>query len=224
MLMKKVVVYLFLGAALGQVANISRSQTYSSDSYSMAMKLWEKDEKVTISAGARDLIGSSFKQNQKRLSVLGGDQKWKGGDRTLNQTLVIYYLDDLRDSKARPEPEASATPVPMKQAPAETKDQLPRGEWKSFAIELADVEAYPVNAFLNKIEPVLKGNKGELHVLSDPTGAAITLDKESRGNTEKTTVERAGEHDIAVSSTKGHLRCADKVRVPADGSVTFHCP
>jgi PEGA domain len=202
---------LLLAAGIGQVTNISPAQTFGNESYTMAMTNWEKSEGVRISPSARDAIASSFKQRNAQVADFGGDRTWKGSDRTLKQTLVIYYLSDLRDLKAGGESRIHPTPVPM----------IKRAD---FRIEVSDVIAYPVEKFLDTIQPVLKGPSGELHVTSDPTGAAITLDKTSRGNTEKITVETAGKHRIIVSSKKNSMRCEDDIKIPAEGSVTFHCP
>lgn len=167
----------------------------------MAMKEWDKNQKIAISEKAQGLIRIAYEQNKPRLAEFNGERVWKGTTRTLNQSVVIYYLGDLRDLKVASE-----------------------GQWKQLSIEASDVEAHPFNDFLKGLAPVLKGPKGELHVISQPTGAAIRLDGAPRGNTEKITVESAGDHQIVVKSKTGGLQCNDKVIVPDGGSVTFHCP
>jgi hypothetical protein len=196
---------ILLVAAFGQWAISSKSQTPSQDSYSMAMKDWEKSQKLTITPKAQDLISYAFEQNKSKLTEFGGERVWKGSTRTLNQTVVTYYLSDLRDLKV-------------------SSGGFSRSEWKGRSIEASDVEAYPFRDFLTKLDPVLNGRKGELHVISDPTGASIQLDGAPRGNTEKITVESAGDHRIVVKSKSGGLQCEDKVNIPDGGSVTFHCP
>lgn len=196
---------ILLLAVLGQWAISAKSQTLGEDSYSMAMKDWEKSQKLTISPKAQDLIRYAFAQNKAKLTELGGERVWKGSTRTLNQTVVTYYLSDLRDLKV-------------------SSGGVSGSEWKVRFIEASDVEAYPFRDFLKKLDPVLNGRRGELHVISEPTGAAIHLDGASRGNTEKITVESAGDHRIVVRSKNGSLQCEDKVNVPDGGGVTFHCP
>ena len=91
------------------------------------------------------------------------------------------------------------------------------------AIGIGDVENYPVKKFISEVEPVLKGKKGELRTISEPTGASIVLDNGRRvGLTEKITIEKAGEHPITVFG-KG-VRCSGNVTVLDGGTVTFQCP
>jgi hypothetical protein len=223
-MLRKMTMLIAFSAALISPVHVSRFQTSDRDSYKMTMSAWGKDEQITISSGASELIDFSFQQNRGRLLKFGGDRKWEGTGRTLNQTLVIYYLGNLRDLKAATKKKPSVIPLPGSQVQGRPKTQTTLGEGDIDSIGEADVKAYPVNTFLGEIEPVLNGSKGELHVVSEPSGAAITLDTQSRGITEKITAERAGQHDIVVSSKKDKLQCKDKVVVPAGGSVTFHCP
>ena len=65
------------------------------------MASWEKTEGVPVSANARDAIASSFEQHNTLFTDFGSNRIWKGSDRTLKQTLVIYYLSNLRDLKVR---------------------------------------------------------------------------------------------------------------------------
>jgi hypothetical protein len=215
---------LLLAAALSQLAHVSPAQVPGKDSYTMAMGTWEKSEKLSISPKARDVIAYSFQQQNQLIADFGGNRVWKDSDRTLKQTLVIYYLSDLRDLKAGSVSQIYPAPMEMNKNPDGMKDRTATGEMKVYGIDASDVSAYPVEKFLYSIEPVLKGPKGELHVISEPTGAAITLDNASRGYTVKITVESAGDHRIVVSNKKGSMRCADKVNVPEGGSITFHCP
>jgi hypothetical protein len=191
------------------IEDSSLAQTLGEDSYATAMKLWQKSENLSVSTEAQDLIGSGFREFGGQLNEFGGNVRWKDGTRTLNQTLVIYYLSDLRDRKIAEEQRGNAVPATT--------------EYKFSTIGVPDVQAYPVKEFIAKVEPVLKGKKGELHTTSQPSGAAIILDNtKKRGFTEKITVEDAGEHPIRVV---GHgVQCSDKVNVPADGTVIFHCP
>jgi hypothetical protein len=221
---KTIVAIVMMAAGLTQLAHSSRSQTSGTDACSLAMRHLEDRENLHVSPEARDLIGSSFKEWKGKLLELGGESGWKGSSRTLNETLVIYYLEDIRDLKAAKEFGGIGIPVPMNQAPADRGETSVMGRGQRTWIAVADVEAYPVKDFLSKVTPVLKGPKGELHVISEPTSAAITLDRASRGNTEKITVETAGDHQIRVTSKKGGLSCNDKINIPAGGSVTFHCP
>jgi hypothetical protein len=169
----------------------------------MWVKTWGDDEKIDVSQEAQRLIGVSFKENKPKLAQVGGERTWKNGTRTLNETLVKNYLDNIRDLK--------------------TQRSGPIAEWKVRSIERSDVQEYSLKTFLSDIYPVLNGPNGELHVISDPTGASILLDKSSRGNTEKTTVERAGRHHIVVNNKKG-LQCSDDIYIPDGGTLTFHCP
>jgi len=220
---KTILVCTILAASLGQISTRAWSQADQTDSFKFAMKAWDKGERPAISEGAKDLILSSFKENTPKLSDFGGGAEWRGSSRTLNQTLIIYYLDDLRDLKLGAKLGAPVTGRWMGQMP-DMKGSA-KGEWRQFSIEESDVKAYPVAEFLSKLQPVLSGSKGELHVVSDPTGAAIILDKQSRGTTEKITVEHAGEHEITVTfNTAGLQSCKDKITIPAGGSLTFHCP
>jgi hypothetical protein len=221
---KTMVAVVMLTVGLTQLAYSSRSQMSGTDACSMAMKHLEDRENLHVSPDARDLIGSSFKDWRVKLLELGGESGWKGSSRTLNETLVIYYLEDLRDLKAAKEFGGIGTPVPMNQDLADRGETSATGRWQKTWITVADVRAYPVEDFLTKVTPVLKGPKGELHVISEPTSAAITLDKATRGNTEKITVETAGDHQIRVTSQKGGLSCNDRITIPPGGSVTFHCP
>ena len=80
----------------------SRAQTAENSSSSQTaaklwMKSWGEDEKVDISPRAQDLISTSFKENKSKIEMVGGDRVWKNSDRTVSQTLVNYYLADLRD-------------------------------------------------------------------------------------------------------------------------------
>ncbi len=173
------------------------------DTCAAMMKSWGQQEKIRISSDAQNLIEAGFARNMTKLAVVDSDRKWRGGERTLKQTLVSNYLDDLRDSKRSREGSAY--------------DEL-----KLYSIEASDVDAYPVAEFLGKVEPVLKGPKGELHVTSTPTGATIRLDKSSRGNTDKITVETAGKHRIVVQSKT--LSCSDDINIPDGGTLRFQCP
>jgi hypothetical protein len=207
----------------GHIEDSSFAQTASEDSYSTAMKVWEKSENLSVSPQAKDLLVSEFGEFSERLKEFGGNVRWKDGTRTLNQTLVIYYLSDLRDRKVAEEQGGNAIPAPKSQGSDARNDRGVTTEWKFSTIGVLDVEAYPVKEFIAKVEPVLKGKKGELHTVSQPSGASIILDKIKKpGLTEKTTVEEAGEHDIRVVG-RG-VRCSDKVNVPDGGTVTFHCP
>jgi hypothetical protein len=186
----------------------SRAQTAENSSSSQTaaklwMKSWGEDEKVDISPRAQDLISTSFKENKSKIEMVGGDRVWKNSDRTVSQTLVNYYLADLRDRDSE-------------------RTGSPASQWKPASIKSSDVEAYPLNEFLRKLDPVLNGPKGELHIISQPTGASILLDKSSRGNTDKITVEIAGEHRIVVKSKV--LSCSKDINIPDGGSITFHCP
>jgi hypothetical protein len=217
-LMRRASVCILLPVAIGLLVNLSISQTTekasraqtaenSNTSQVAAAKLWMKswgeDEKVDISPQAQDLINTSLKENKSKIAMVGVDRVWKDSDRTVGQTLVNYYLADLRDLDAQ-------------------KAGSSTGEWKPASIKSSDVQAYPLDEFLRKLDPVLNGPNGELHVVSKPTGASIVLDKSSRGNTGKITVERAGKHRIVVKSKV--LSCSDDINIPDGGSVTFHCP
>jgi hypothetical protein len=209
-------VCILLLMSIGLLVDLSRSQTAekasraqtaensnTSHSAKLWMKSWGEDEKVDISPRAQDLISISFKENKSKIAMVGGDRVWKDSDRTVGQTLVNYYLADLRDLDAQ-------------------KTGSSTVEWKPAAIKSSDVQAYPLDEFLKKLDPVLNGPNGELHIVSQPTGASIVLDKSSRGNTDKITVERAGKHRIVVKSKV--LSCSDDINIPDGGSVTFHCP
>jgi hypothetical protein len=215
---------LFLFAVLigAQGWNGSSAQGFGKDSFSMAIDKWAKSEEVSISPSAHDLIVSTFNENKGRLKDYGGDVVWKGGTRTLNQTLVLYYLSDLRDLKAAKKSGVFSTPASMSQNPNKGGEQGITTEWKTSELVMSDVEAYTVEEFIKEVEPVLKGKKGELHTISKPPGAAIILDKTRRGFTEKISIEEAGEHRISVVG-RG-LSCSQTVIVPEGGSVTFQCP
>jgi hypothetical protein len=201
----------------------SFAQTLGEDSYATAMKLWQKSENLSVSTEAQDLIGSGFREFGGRLNEFGGNVRWKDGTRTLNQTLIIYYLSDLRDRKIAEEQGGNAILAPPAQDPGTRNDRAVTSEFKFSTIGVPDVQAYPVKDFIAKVEPVLKGKKGELHTTSQPSGAAIILDNvKKKGLTEKTTVEDAGEHPIRVVG-RG-MQCSGKVNVPDGGTVTFHCP
>jgi hypothetical protein len=186
----------------GDIGNSSLAQTAGEDPYSGAMKVWSKSQNLFISEQAENLITSGFDEFSVELTGFGGNVRWKNGTRTLNQTLVTYYLSDLRDLKV-----AKSHPAFI----------------VSSRIEVPDVEAYPVKEFFSKNSSVLNGRKGELHTVSQPSGASIVLDNlKKRGFTEKITVEEAGEHSIQVVGNG--VQCSDKVTVPDGGTVTFHCP
>jgi hypothetical protein len=196
------VYFLSILMALGLCgASIAISQIGARDSYSMALKEWEKSEKVGVSDQAQFLIRDAYQRKKSRLAEFGGERVWKGTTRTLNQSVLVYYLGDLRDQKAGTD-----------------------FTWKSMTIEAADVKAHPFESFLDTLEPVLKGARGELHVVSEPTGAQIRLDGSPRGSTEKITVESAGEHKIVVKGKGLGPQCEDRLVVPDGGTVTFHCP
>jgi hypothetical protein len=187
------------------IEDSSLAQTQGEGSYAAAMNLWQKSENISVSTEAQNLIGSGFQELGGRLNDFGGNVRWKDGTRTLNQTLVIYYMSDLRDRKI-----------------AEEQSRVATSEFKLSTIGVPDVQAYPVKEFFAKVEPVLKGKKGELHTTSQPTGAVIILDNVKEGLTEKIRVEDAGVHTIRVVG-RG-VQCSDKVYVPDGGTVTFHCP
>ena len=195
----------------------SAPQRSSQQAYAMAMDGWEKDEKALIAPSAKELIASGFERHQGELAYLGGDQVWRGSDRTLKQTLVVYYLSDLRDLKTGGWSPNRSPSLPM-------AGNRGMSEVQGSGINSSDVQGYSVDEFFARIKQVLKEPKGELHVVSKPSGGSITLDNVKRGYTEKITVERAGNHSIVVAATNGAMRCEDKVVVPANGSVTFHCP
>lgn len=205
------------------IEDSSLAQTHDEDSYAAAMKLWEKSENLSVSTEAQDLIGSGFREFGGRLNEFGGNVRWKNGTRTLNQSLVIYYLSNLRDRRIAEEQGGNATPAPTVQGSGARNDRAATSEFKLSTIGVPDVQAYPVKEFIAKVEPVLKGKNGELHTTSQPSGATIILDNsKKRGFTEKITVEDAGEHPIRVVG-RG-VQCSDKVNVPDGGTVTFHCP
>jgi hypothetical protein len=202
---------------VGHIEDSSLAQTASSDSYAAAMNTWEESQNISVSSQARELIVSGFDEFRGRLSDFGGNVRWKDSTRTLNQSLVIYYLGDVRDHKVDKERGGIAISAPLGRSSSETS------EWRFSTIESRDVEAYPVKEFIAKVEPVLKGKKGELHTISHPPGASIVLDDvKKKGFTEKITVEDAGEHRIRVFG--GGLDCRDKVTVPDGGTVRFQCP
>jgi hypothetical protein len=203
------------------IKDTSLAQTLGDDSYATAMNLWQKSENLSVSTEAQNLIGSGFREFGGQLNDYGGNIRWKDSTRTLNQTLVIYYLSDLRDRKIVQGGNAILAPTP--QGLGARNDRAATSEFKFSTLGVSDVEAYPVRQFIVKMEPVLKGKKGELHTTSRPTGAAIILDNtKKKGFTEKITVEEAGEHPILVVG-RG-MKCSDKVNIPDGGSVTFHCP
>jgi hypothetical protein len=219
-----VVVVLFVVGGTSQLTSISPAPTFR-DSYTMAIDGWEKSENISISPMAQDVIVSSFRRYDGLLADLGGDRRWKDSDRTLKQTLVIYYLSDLRDMKVGANSQTHPTPMQMEEKVGASQREPGNTNRMAYAgVESSDVAAYPVDKFFTKITPILKDPKGELHVISKPTGAAITLDNTKRGNTEKITVESAGDHQIIVSSKKDSVRCQEKITIPSGGSITFHCP
>jgi hypothetical protein len=183
----------------GLVEESSLAQT-AQDSYASAVDLWGSSFGISITDGARREILSGFRESRGVLADSREDRRWKNSDRTLGQSLVIYYLDDLRDAK--------------------TADFLLGSA--ATAIGIGDVDHYPVKEFISKVQPVLKARNGELHTTSDPAHARILLDGKKVGFTEKITVEVAGRYLITVSG-RG-VNCSDYVTIPDGGSVTFHCP
>jgi hypothetical protein len=207
----------------GHIEHSALAQTAGEDSYSAAMKVWEKSENILVSAQAQNLIVSGFYEFSGELTEFGGNIRWKNGTRTLNETLVTYYLSDLRDLKVAKNLGRSAIPFPLGQVPGAKSSQGVTTELRPSMIGVPDVEAYPVKEFITKNRSVLKGKKGELHTVSRPSGASIVLDNvRKKGFTEKITVEYAGEHPIRVDGQG--VQCSDKVTVPDGGTVTFHCP
>ena len=80
--------------------------------------------------------------------------------------------------------------------------------------------------FLTDIQPTLKGDSGSgrLEVLSVPDNAQIWFDHRKDGFTNKTSVKKAGQHDVSVVDKPRNLDCMGKVDVPAGGTAHFQCP
>jgi len=126
------------------IEDSSLAQTHDEDSYAAAMKLWEKSENLSVSTEAQDLIGSGFREFGGRLNEFGGNVRWKNGTRTLNQSLVIYYLSNLRDRRIAEEQGGNATPAPTVQGSGARNDRAATSEFKLSTIGVPDVQAYPV--------------------------------------------------------------------------------
>ena len=84
------VYFLSILMALGLCgASIAISQIGARDSYSMALKEWEKSEKVGVSDQAQFLIRDAYQRKKSRLAEFGGERVWKGTTRTLNQSVLV---------------------------------------------------------------------------------------------------------------------------------------
>jgi PEGA domain len=211
-------------ALLGARQTQLLGQTIGSDRYEMAVRTWEKYEKLPLDAAARNVVIESFDRHKGDVADFGGDHRWTGSQNSAAQTLVAYYLSNVRDVKLEGKSRGGFEGLPNKKVLGDTRDAgaVSPSARNGFTIELSDVDHYTVDQFFKDLRPLLNSAKGELHVVSDPSGARITLDTADRGFTEKTSVEKAGDHEIVVRGNT--LSCSSKITVPAGGSYTYHCP
>ena len=176
---------------------------------------WKASEKVTVSPKAQTAIALAFAQYDSEFQ--NGDFPWSNSRRTRKQTLLISYLDRLRDRF--PSFEAIAhgeEPSP----PEDHETELEDGG--SYDIERYDIARYTVEAFMRDIRPVLAGPSGELVVVPDEVPSIATVDGYELGRAGTVSMESAGEHLIVVRNKS--IRCDAKAVVVDAASVVFHCP
>ncbi|HET6930797.1 MAG TPA: hypothetical protein VFI45_10800 [Candidatus Acidoferrum sp.] len=184
-------------------------------SYFDTVKAWESSEKRTVSPKVEKAIASAFAQYDPEF--LDGDIAWKDSRRTLKQTLLICYLDRLRDRFPSFE---EVGPVGKRPPPEDREMELEDGA--TYDIERYDVARYTVDNFMRDVRPVLTGHKGELVVVPGELPSSVTVDGHEIGRAGTISVESAGEHRILVRNKVRH--CGGKIVVVDGASSVFPCP
>jgi hypothetical protein len=196
--------------------------SFGSDEKATA-KAWSTAENVRIDEPVFDYVSEGFRRHAGELDTLGSDHKWEGKNYTVGQTLVQYYLCDVRDLKYAAQ--GSQRPAPWAGDPRSLPGDRPLSALQaSFAISMADVERYTVDKFFDDLHHLAGRQIGELKVSSTPSGGIITLDGHRRGLTFRVSAESAGDHPISVEISGGLITCSETITVPAGGSISYQCP
>lgn len=203
----------FLGVGMMQTTPQGNDDVETS--YFDTVRAWEMSEKLTISPKAERAIASAFAQYGSEF--LDGDTPWNDSRRTLKQTLLICYLDRLRDRFPSFE---AVGPVGKRPPPEDREMDLEDGA--TYDIERYDVARYAVDTFMRDVRPVLAGHKGELVVVPEELPSIVTVDGYEIGRAGTISVESAGEHRIAVRNKT--RRCEAKIVVVDGASLVFRCP
>jgi hypothetical protein len=207
-------------AVLVAFLSIATMQTASpgadaAKSYFDTVNAWETSEKLTVSPKAEKAIASAFAQYDPEF--LDGDIAWQDSRRTLKQTLLICYLDRLRDRFPSFE---EVGPVGKRLPPEDREMDLEDGA--TYDIERYDVARYTVDHFMRDVRPLLAGHRGELVIVPGELPSCVTVDGREIGRAGTISVESAGEHRILVRSKV--RRCAGKILVVDGASSVFPCP
>src|SRR5260370_15293368 len=75
----------------------SAGQTSGTDAFRMAMSSWETSENLKVEALARNLVLQSFDRHKGEVANFRGDHRWTGSENRATQTLLAYYLGNVRD-------------------------------------------------------------------------------------------------------------------------------
>jgi hypothetical protein len=184
--------------------------------YVDVIEAWKASEHRTVSAKAEEAIAFTFAEFDPEFR--NRDAVWTNSSRTLRETILICYLDRLRDRFPSFEPVGSV--VPNQRPPQDRELELEDGG--TYDITRYNIAHYTVEIFLRDIRPILVGNKGELVVLPEETPSVITVDGYEIGRAGIISVEIAREHRIVVRNSA--RSCDGKVVVGDGASVVFHCP
>jgi hypothetical protein len=185
-------------------------------SYLDTIEAWKASEKRTISPKAQKAIAFAFAEYDPEFQ--DGDIPWTNSPRTRKQTLLISYLDRLRDRFPSFEAVASGD---EKQPPPEDRE-MELEDGGTYDVERYDIARYTVETFMRDTRPVLAGHKGELVVVPDEVPSIVTVDGYEIGRASTISVESAREHHVVVANRS--RRCDAKVVVADSASVAFHCP
>src|SRR6266700_2110255 len=155
-------------------------------SYSDVVKDWEMSEKLSVSPKAEKAIVSAFAQYDPEF--IDGSNTWSNSRRTLKQTLLICYLDRMRDRLPSFE-----VVEPGKRRPPPEDREMELEDGGTYDIERYDIARYTVDTFVRDIRPVLAGHKGELVVVPDQVPSIITVDGYEIGHAGTISLESARE-------------------------------
>lgn len=184
--------------------------------YVDVIEAWKASEQRTVSPKAEEAIAFTFAEFDPEFRNM--DTVWTNSPRTLRETILVCYLDRLRDRFPSFEPVGSV--VPNQRPPEDRESELEDGG--TYDITRYNVARYTVETFQRDIRPILVGHKGELVVLPEETPSIITVDGYEIGHAGIISVEIAREHRIVVRNKA--RRCDAKVVVGDGASVVFHCP
>jgi hypothetical protein len=173
-----------------------------------------RGQQLTLTRDAEAVLKDQFDQAMPRLEALTA-RNTPEQRRQLVYFAFGEYLAELRDLQSGGRP---PTPGP---SPSATIDPSP-AKSEGLKIGAAALQRFTFSDFLAKQYPSEAVPKGYLHIVSEPSGAAITINGQSRGYTPRPLVIRPGKHRVSVSSAE--LNCADDVTIAQDQMVTFRCP